>query len=1348
MRPSPAADRSRRARHCAGRCLFIAVSLLALAGKAFAADEPRARDAARVERGGTVRTFRAEELGRSIVPRAIVAHPDGRVFVGHDAGLLVCEDEKWRPVPEAGAEAVHALGVDEDGRVWFVGMATFGFIDDADREAVAEVRRVEFPPGTAERGDPRRRVVFDGEGAVLVFGGRGVVARVDGRGGVRIMLVDTFLTAAHEWQGNVYVQGPGAGYRITREGAERLPESDPLWKPSATRTIRGLWPDEDGDVWLISNTQQRRLRPDGTVRASFDFSRHLGEDRINHAVSLRNGLMAFGTQSHGAWIVRPDGRFVVRLDAERGLGTGGDHISGLACGEDGRLWIAHAGGVACIEPRAGMTVRNAEPPGRSAPPRFTGTPLTRVFTARDIGSARQRAVAVHPNGCVYVGSDEGLHEFDGVTWRTVEGTRRRTIYDVAIDAAGRIYYGSTREFGVLVPDARGVLKPQPLHVNLPEAERDIDVVNEVLASGSAVFFRISGRKLVVRLEPSGELRPIRLEDTPVRLLEGLDGIYAQCRGGVYRLAVEQAEPLAPGSFGLQGSAVRTVRAMWPDGAGGLWQVGAKGLRRWRGAADAPLVSRAIERLLGSDVVTAGCALGDGTFALGTRQHGVLRVDAEGNLLARYHEERGLGQGSNTVSDLATDAEGGLWVAHHGGMSRIQVRGAAALHGAAVGLRGTVAAIAVHRGRLHVGTSQGLFVRDPRSGRFEARTGVVPPVLALVNTPDGLVMGGNRLMIVRNDDVIESIDVPPMTINAVATVPRDPDRFVASTMEGLWVYRREAGKWRREGRVDGVRDFLLQLVFDDAGWLWATRGNRDVVRIDWRGGVRLDAPVEALDADHGLPNFFQERQGVRLLRLGGVIGVARAGELLRHEAATDRFVPETRIPGLAPHEVTSRMFSLAEDEFLLLRTTTDRRLGVVRRTGPGAWRMEWQPYSGCESVEAKVAFADPANEAIWFGDENLASVEPAADRFVAAPPGARVRRVTTVDGNAVIWGGAGAMPRDALTPAQNALQFQFAAPSFRADAEGVVEVQYRTKLDGFDREWSAWSTEKRRTYTNLPPGSFAFRVQARGDDFREGPETSYAFRVLPPWWRTWWFLGLASVAGVGSIAGVTRWLANRALQRRVALLEAQSAVERERLRLARDLHDEVGSGLGRVILFAGEAERVKSDAAKLAAAHARIQGAAQDLVQHAREIVWAVSPQHDALASVIERLGDYADETLRAAGIACALELPRPETIPAVTLGSEARHSLFLALKEAVHNCVKYSEAKTAELKLAIVGNDFVVTLRDHGRGFAAGERRGSGHGTRNIVARAEALGGSAEIVSAVGQGTSVTIRVPLPAGKR
>jgi signal transduction histidine kinase len=392
------------------------------------------------------------------------------------------------------------------------------------------------------------------------------------------------------------------------------------------------------------------------------------------------------------------------------------------------------------------------------------------------------------------------------------------------------------------------------------------------------------------------------------------------------------------------------------------------------------------------------------------------------------------------------------------------------------------------------------------------------------------------------------------------------------------------------------------------------------------------------------------------------------------------------------------------------------------------------------------FADPAFGKVWFATQ---SGVVAAD--ATWTPGERprpawapaIREVTTTQGRVVFTGTWSDGPERTWTENESAVRFSYAAPTYGVDHAGRPHARYRSRLDGLDADWGPWTTETLATYTNLPGRNFVFRVQARDILGNESREARFAFAIPPPWWRTWWFVGIAGISGVGSVAGVTRWLANRALRRRLQMLEARSAVERERLRLARDLHDEVGSGLGRVILFAGEARRYQADAVQLESALDRVRDTAQELVQHAREIVWAVSPQHDTLASVIERLGDYAEETLRAAGIACRVDAAGGADLPVVMLGSEARHSLFLALKEAVHNCVKYSGAKTAEFRLHVAEQHLVVTLCDHGRGFSPGEKQGTGHGLVNIAARAEAFHGEATVTSEVGKGTTVTLRVPL-----
>ena len=975
-------------------------------------------------------------------------------------------------------------------------------------------------------------------------------------------------------------------------------------------------------------------------------------------------------------------------------------------------------------------------------PRYSGVPLMRVFTERETGgTARNHAVAAHPSGLVYLANDVGLREFDGVTWRVIAGTERRMIFNVVVDGAGRVYYCGPNHFGRLGVAADGVLTAQPLQPLLPEADREVGDVRSIVALGDSVYFAPSARALVVRVDAAGGVHVIRLPGRVAEILPWAGVLYALVGEAVYRIdgdtvTLERSPPL-----GLNTDSGGKTLAALPHAEGGAVILARDGLRRWQ-TDSAPLVSDEVARLLGNDAAVSGCALGDGTFAFGTRAHGLLIVAGDGRVLARYGEDNGLGPGAGYVEGLKLDADGGLWVAHDGGVTRVEVRAPAALHGPVAGLRSRqIFALTLHRGRLHVGTSQGVSVRDAVSGRFTPLSGAPANVNALVSTEEGLIACGSRMVLFPDRGPVEVIDAAGQFSSALR-LPRAPDRIVASTGAALRVYRRTGGTWQLEGAVRGVVDRLGSLVQDDAGWLWGLREPRRVVRLDWRQGVRLDAVLETMGEAQGLPVLTETQANGQLVLVGGVATLVGGGGGLRHDGATDRFGPDARIAGWAAGPVTQLLFPLGAEDLLVLRRGPPK-LGLARPTDAGTWALAWEPFSGFESLGPRVALRDPTTNTLWLGGQQLASYDLGRPRVERTLPVARVRRVTTTD-QKELWQDAGAPPPLVLPPEENGLTFSFAAAaSVQTNVRGQSLVGYRTRLEGFDRDWSPWSLATMRTYTNLPPGAHVFRVQAATEDYRAGPEATWAFRLLPPWWRTWWFLGIAGVSGIGSVAGTTRWLANRALRRRLERLEAQSAVERERLRLARDLHDEVGSGLGRVILFAGEARRNKADAAKLDSALDRVRETAQELVQHAREIVWAVSPQHDTLASVSERLGDYAEETLRAAGITCRIETPATAALPAATLGSEARHSLFLAVKEAVHNCVKYSEAKSAEFRLQTTEDSLTLTLQDDGRGFAAGEIRGTGHGLVSIAARAEALGGRAEISSEPGKGTSVTVRVPL-----
>jgi signal transduction histidine kinase len=213
---------------------------------------------------------------------------------------------------------------------------------------------------------------------------------------------------------------------------------------------------------------------------------------------------------------------------------------------------------------------------------------------------------------------------------------------------------------------------------------------------------------------------------------------------------------------------------------------------------------------------------------------------------------------------------------------------------------------------------------------------------------------------------------------------------------------------------------------------------------------------------------------------------------------------------------------------------------------------------------------------------------------------------------------------------------------------------------------------------------------------------------------------------------------------------EQQLEAERSRIARDIHDEMGASLTQIMMLsavAGESYEPDEAIQDMNQIHA----ASGDLTRAMDEVVWAVDPKHDTLESVVNYLGRTAEDSLRAGGVRCRLDFPRP--IPKIQFTSRIRHNLFLLFKEALNNVLKHASATEASLAAEISDAEFCLILEDNGKGFSgypksseatsASDRIVSGHGLENMAARAQDAGGTLEIDSQPGHGTRLTLRIPL-----
>ncbi len=325
----------------------------------------------------------------------------------------------------------------------------------------------------------------------------------------------------------------------------------------------------------------------------------------------------------------------------------------------------------------------------------------------------------------------------------------------------------------------------------------------------------------------------------------------------------------------------------------------------------------------------------------------------------------------------------------------------------------------------------------------------------------------------------------------------------------------------------------------------------------------------------------------------------------------------------------------------------------------------------------------------------------------------------------------------LRPDHRRLEFRFTALNY----EAAENVTFRYLLEGLDHQWIRNGTRRDATYPRLPAGDYRFRVQAydsTGGWTEAG--TGIAFNVTPFFWQTWWFRALALAAFAAVVASVMRLISFRRLQSRLKELEYQTAIERERSRIARDLHDDLGSGVTHILFLNELALRNRVAPSELPSHARKIADTARDLAQSLDEAVWAINPRNDGSPHLIEYLGQYAIEFLKAANVRCRLDFP--EELPLQKAPADVRYNLLYATKEALNNAVKHGRPAEVRLQVEVTEEIFRLTIQDDGAGFYMNGSLPDGNGLENMRERLEKIDGKFEMRSRPGEGTTVIFTMP------
>lgn len=1022
----------------------------------------------------------------------------------------------------------------------------------------------------------------------------------------------------------------------------------------------------------------------------------------------RRGFLWFGTMDG---LNRFDGnRFTVFKPVPGDTNSLSAHyINVLSEDSFGDLWINAIGGLHQLDVKTGRISRV-----------LSGMWHTAV--CEDTSAGRDRAA-------MWFGTlGHGLHRWDRTTrmfthFAAGSGGERALVSDsvlsLAVDGAGNLWIGTIRGLDSFDPRRSRITHypggPQGrVQALLPNGSAG---VGGVWIGTDQGLYRYDARTGAFRRHRNLTARPGRVEDNDARTLfaDSRGVLWVGMIGGIARFDSASAS-IGHYQHDVGSSSWAYLKKAWlfqEDANGTLWSL-AHGspdpnplrrfdtaTQRWVGVSGDPAT-----RMEGHSFLIDR----SGITWLGTVDRGVLKVERIGGTFATYLAGE---DPAVVIGGIAEDPSGIVWLGSTKGLLRFDP----------------------------LGDSLRRYTHDPRNPR-SLSSDDVGPVLADRGGDIWVGAGGGGV------DVLDPVS------GSIRHLPSDPSDsgalsspFVGALAESgegnIWVGTHEGGlnewvaarnRFRRhtpEDRRFAFASVVDGIVIDGEGVLWYIMRGAGLVSYNSLTGVTV--PHTGAPPPYA-PPITLGTIGLTALAIdrGGTIWVGSNAGLIRFDRRTGASRAVTEQDGLASNLITG----IEEDGrgFLWLSTTK----GITRYDPRGGSIRNFDAADGVgfgASIRP-TGCTTRAGEMYFGGNRGFVRFHPDSIRNNSFVPPVVLTGFKKFGRDVPLDTVIAERQSLLLSHDDNVVTFEFAALNYRS----VEKNQYAFKLEGFDREWIHIGTQRSATYTNLPGGEYEFRVRASNNDGVWNDEgASIRVIVAPPFWETWWFRSLVVLALLVTVGGTIRRIEMRKLQRRIAQLEQERVLERERARISRDMHDEVGSSLSEIAILSELAKKDGVGSLRGARHIDQISERAAEVIDSLGQIIWAMNPRNDPLENLVGHLRHYAREYLTGAGVGCRFDVP--ETLPAYRLPPEARRNVFLVVKEALHNVAKHAGAATVTLGVALRGKDLEISVADDGRGFTPGTTRQEGNGLLNMQKRAGEVGGRLDVASAPGVGTRVVLIV-------
>jgi signal transduction histidine kinase/ligand-binding sensor domain-containing protein len=955
--------------------------------------------------------------------------------------------------------------------------------------------------------------------------------------------------------------------------------------------------------------------------------------------------------------------------------------------------------------------------------------VLRTWEVDDVAPHRTvSGIAQTPDGYLWLATWGGLVRFDGVRFeifsKKTPGLESNYVQSVHTARNGDLWIGLERggvarkhgeQFSVIAP-----IGSRTSHTNWTSsfAEDNEGAMWWGLAPENEAIRWRDGQvtRFATAFAPPAH-DPATKGDTFV-LADGKGKIWCSTKGGGGVFDGSKFQPINPDRF--------TFVRMFTAKDGGMWAT--EGMKLWRYGEDGSQQTVALlDPVGGASEVTVLFEESNGDLWIGTRGAGLYRCRAgEFTRVLSSHA---------AIMAVTEDREHNLWVSMlGGGLNRLRPRHFSfrqAKHG--LGKDGVVSVCEDAEGRLWFAVQDGPLVHatDATNRTFAtpggwtggARTTVVFP-----NSTGGVWLGtdGSGLMLWQNGEFHSTaLD------EHIAALFEDSrrDLWVATMRGGLFCWRDDRAQ--PIPTADGL--VVARAVGEDhSGKIWVGtedgslfRGMKDRFEKMTLPGAKPGESIRFITTDGDAMWIGALDGGLYRWRSEGFQRLRQGGGL-----------PTDDLRAMSIDQ--EGMFWIATGQGLFRVARRELEAAIEGRE-PSLHATSFGRDDGVANVDFifgnRNATTRTRDGHLWFASYRGAlEITPGEHQPTTSPASVRIESVQ-VTGSPPATAGAKSLT---LPPKPGPLEIRYTLPELSIPEQ----LRFRSRLVGFDDDWSAGDSRRVAVYTHLAPGKYHFEVAAAAADGPWYPNVAgMDIVVAAAWWETSWFRGAALLAAVIGLSWLVRLLVLRRVRARIRALEQEHALDRERARIARDMHDDLGAGLTQLALMAELAvdqpegnDEAKERFGSIAQAARNVSGALDT-------IVWTVNPRNDTLARLIDYLGEFVAEYLATIGLELTLELPAE--IPERAVPSDVRHHVLLAVKEALNNVAKHANARRVTVRVALDAATLHIAIVDDGDGFDETAVHTNGNGVGNLHQRMAAVGGAARIESNSSAGTSVRLSAPV-----